>query len=129
MGKSWKGKKEQVIKLAEETQFLLHNNGKKVDPDIFKQMPKRQWKSLQLIYVEDAHFGLNPWQKPYCLFKYSKISYELKVTDPIAIDKIEKKGKKISEKCLLTVSMATPFKSPAYEKEFCWKMVAGIIEL
>ena len=68
------------------------------------------------------------WLCEYNKLKCSKIIYELKVTDPIVVDKI-RKGQNISRKCLLTISMATPYKSQSYDKEYCWKMIAGVVEL
>jgi hypothetical protein len=116
---------EQYIK---NTADLLHNKESKVDPEIFTQMPRNRWKSLQLIQVIDPSFSLNPWKKTHCTFNYSGTSYKLKVTDPAIINKI-KKGVEISKKCLFTISMATPYKTPAYKIPYCWKMVAGVIEL
>jgi len=117
-----------VSQYVENTENLLHNKENKVDPDIFIQMPRQQWKSLQLIRVANPDFGLNPWQKKRCIFRYSGVRYELKVTDPVIINKINNK-ENISKNCLLIISMATSFKTPAYEKPYCWKMVAGVIEL
>jgi hypothetical protein len=107
---------------------LLHNQDNKVDPDIFTRMPRNNWKSLQLICVTNPNFGLNPWRKKRCIFRYSGIMYELKVTDPAIISKIGN-GQAISQDCLFTISMATPYKSPSYEEPYCWKMVAGVVEL
>jgi len=39
---------EDALKYVEEDVVLLHNEDKKVDPEIFKSVPKEQWKSLQL---------------------------------------------------------------------------------
>jgi len=120
-----------IFEYIENEKYLLHNKDKKVDPEIFNTLPKHQWRSLQLISVTKPCFKPNPWndrKHPICTFVYSEYTYELKITDPIIIHKI-KNDAKISEKCLFTVSMATPFKSPSYEKPYCWKMVAGVIEL
>jgi hypothetical protein len=107
---------------------LLHNQESKVDPDTFLPIPRNQWKSLQLIRVNGLSFSLNQWKKTHCTFNYYGVSYSLKVTEPVIIDKI-KNGNSVSRKCLLTISLATPYKTPAYDKEYCWKMVAGVIEL
>jgi hypothetical protein len=118
----------EVEQYIENTPRLLHNRQSKVDPEIFEKMPRSQWKSLQLICVTNPDFGLNPWRKKRCIFTYSGTPYELKVTDPIIIAKMEN-GDNISNECLLTISMATPYKPPSYEKPYCWKMVAAVIEL
>lgn len=118
----------RIIQYIDNSLYLLHNQDNKVDPEIFTEMPRQNWKSLQLIHVTNPCFGLNPWMKKRCIFSYSGISYELKVTDPAIIVKI-KNGQAISKDCPLTVSMTTPFKSPSYNKPYCWKMVAGVVEL
>jgi len=117
-----------ILRYVENTRNLLHNQDKKVDPDIFTDMPRKRWKSLQLIRVVNPDFGLNAWGKKRCIFMYAGINYELKVTDPAIIHKIECGGV-ISRECLLTISMTTPFKTPSYEKPYCWKIVAGVVEL
>lgn len=122
---------KDITRYIEDTKNLLHNQEKKVDPEIFKQISRNEWRSLQLIRVSNPNFVTNPFnsqENPICTFPYSKIVYELKVTDPIIIDKV-RKDEHISKECLLTISMATPFKTPAHDKEYCWKMVAGVIEL
>jgi len=119
-----------ISKYIENTSQLLHNQDKKVDPEIFGTMLRSQWKSLQLIEVIDAKFYSKQWEKTnyYCIFTYSGIQYDLKLTDPLAIHKVESKHP-FTGRCLLSISMATPWKTPAYDKPYCWKMVAGVIEL
>jgi hypothetical protein len=117
-----------VERYTENTPYLLHNQDRKVDPDIFTQIPRNQWKSLQLIRVNDLIASLNQRRKAHCTFNYSGVSYRLKVTDPTIIDKINK-SHNISKQCLLTISMATPWAAQGNEKPYCWKMVAGVIEL
>jgi len=117
-----------INQYVEDTPNLLHNQESKVDPEIFSQIPQNRWRSLQLVSVTNPNFGLNPWGKKRCIFRYSGIRYELKITDPIVIEKITN-DEDISSECLLTISLATPYKSPSYEKKYCWKMVAGVIEL
>jgi hypothetical protein len=117
-----------IERYIENTPNLLHNQESKVDPDIFTQIPRNQWKSLQLVSVTNPNFFLNRYEKKRGTFLYSGNRFDLKVTDTVIIDKINK-SHNISKQCLLTISMATPFKTPAYDKEYCWKMVAGVIEL
>jgi hypothetical protein len=119
---------KDVEQYIQNTQYLLYNCDKKVDPHIFKNMPTEKRKSFQLIRVTGETFELNHWNKPLCSFTYSGTSYKLKVTDPIIISKIQN-GENISQNCLLTISMATPYQPKSYDKPYCWKMVAGVIEM
>ena len=82
---------DSLNQYIENTPNLLHNQESKVDPEIFTQMLRNGWRSLQLISVTNPSFGLNPWRKKRCIFRYSGITYELKVTDPAIINKIENK--------------------------------------
>jgi hypothetical protein len=130
----WKRLKQltvnEIEKYIEETKLLLHSHDNKVDPTIFSTLPHSSWKSLQLIKVNDAEFFSRQYEniECFCSFTYSGTHYRLKLTVIIAIDKI-KIGAHLNSRCLLTVSMTTPFKTPAYEIPYCWKMVAGVIEL
>lgn len=120
-----------VTQFIDNTGILLHSQDNKVGPQIFNKLPRNKWKSLQLIHVTNPRFKLNPWKShghPICDFVYSGAIYTLKITDPLIISKI-KKSKDISTKCLFTVSMTTPYPSPAYKIIYCWKLIAGVIEL
>lgn len=117
-----------IERYIEDTPDLLHNQESKVDPDIFLQIPHNQWKSLQLISVNGLSFSLNQWKKTHCTFIYYGVSYNLKVTEPVIIDKIKNRDS-VSRKCLLTISLATPWAAQKNEKLYCWKMIAGVIEL
>jgi len=119
---------EDALEYIEEDVLLLHNDDKKVDIDFFKSTPKEQWKSLQLIQAERVHFSKNPWGKCECNFRYYRCYYDLKITDPKVIDRLDA-GEEIARKCLLTISMGGPYDRNNSGKNQCWKMVAGVIEL
>ncbi len=118
-----------ALDFAEDTDFLLHNNQRKVDPAIFQTLPASSLKSLQLIHVSDATFNyVKAWDRPEVSFTYSDYYYDLKVTDLLIIARL-KNADSISSECLLSVSMATPYQAQCDEKPYCYKMVAGVIEL
>lgn len=63
-----------IDKYVDDTENLLHNQEKKVDPEIFKQISRNEWRSLQLIRVHNPNFRLNPFnsqENPICSFSYS----------------------------------------------------------
>lgn len=121
--------KEKALSYAEDTKLILHNNQRKVDPDIFKTLPKSSWKSLQLIYVSDANFKyIKKWDRSEVSFTYSNRKHKIKITDLLIIDRL-KKDKSINHECLLSVSLAAPYQAKCDDKPFCYKMVAGVIEL
>jgi hypothetical protein len=71
---------------------------------------------------------MNRFNKPYASFNYKSIPYDLKITDPIFIEKL-KKNNNFHLECLLTISMGAPYQAPCDNKPYCYKMVAGVIEL
>lgn len=119
---------EDTLEYIEEDVLLLHNDDKKVDIVFFKSIPKEKWKSLQLIQTKCISFGKNPWNKWKCNFRYCRRYYDLKITDPIVIDRLGA-GEEIAQKCLLTISMGGPYDRDDSGIKQCWKMVAGVIEL
>jgi hypothetical protein len=118
---------EDALRYVEEDVLLLHNHDKQVDPGYFISIPKEQWKSLQLIKVRNAMFSKNPWNKWKCNFEYHGCHYELTPSDPKVIDRLDA-GEKIARKCILTISLTTPFAHEDDPKQ-CWKLVAGVVEL
>jgi len=119
---------EDILKYVDEDPLLLHNDDKKVDPEYFTSIQKKQWKSLQLIQARDVRFGKNPWNKWKCYFSYYHHCYELSITDAEVRDHLNAGGK-IARKCFLTISMGGPYDRDNSGKKFCWKMVAGVVEL
>ncbi|MFC1676809.1 hypothetical protein ACFL3G_07095 [Planctomycetota bacterium] len=119
---------EDVLQYIEESTLLLHNDDKKVDSSFFNGIPKEQWKSLQLIRPNRVNFSKNPWNDWECRFIYSRHFYDLKIIDPVVVNRL-KAGEKISQKCILIISMGGPYDRNNSGIKQCWKMVAGVIEL
>ncbi len=116
---------DEIIKYTENSHFLLHNHDKKVLPSYFRdEIPSSQWKSLQLIQVENSLFSKKPRGKIKCDFIYSSQSYTLPAPCPEADSYLRQGGSYI-----LTISLAGPFAREIGDEEYCYKMVAGAIKL
>ncbi|MCK4888161.1 MAG: hypothetical protein KAS96_12295 [Planctomycetes bacterium] len=115
---------DDVLQYVGDTMPLLHSNTKRVNPAIFENMPRNEWRSLQLIRVA-VHFN-DYFGKPHARFDYNS-EHNLKVTDPVFNERHQNLNFKID--CLLTVSMAAPYKAPCDDIPYCYKMVAGAIKL
>ena len=122
-------KPRDLLKYCEDDSIILHNHKDRVPPDEFSQKPKCKWKSLQLIHSKRVDFYQNPWGKWCVSFSYGdRQCLELKLTDPILLSRLSNR-KTISRSCILTISLGTPFRRQPSDIEFCWKMVAGVVEL
>lgn len=111
---------------AENTRCLLHNQGRSVCVSSFSSMERGDWKSLQLIRVQNARFFQDDYmgkKKRKCSFRYNDISYTFPVTCP-NFDKYLNS----TLPCYLTISMSGPIAFDEDTESSCWKMVAGIIE-
>jgi len=119
-----------MLRYCEDDSLILHNHDNNVAPEFFSQMPKSQWKSLQLVHNSSVTFVRNPWGKWRAhLRDAARVSLDLKVTDPIVLEKL-RNAENISRDCILTVSLATPWKpKDSEEPQLCYKMVAGVVEL
>ncbi len=116
---------DEIMKYIEKSRSLLHNYDNKVlFSEFTDKIPILQWKSLQLIQVRNAKFLKNPWDKTECGFCYSSEWYTLKAPCPEADSCLGQRGNYI-----LTISMAGPYARNKGDKEYCYKMVAGVIEL
>jgi len=119
-----------VLRYCEDDSIVLHNHDNNVAPEFFSQIPKSQWQSLQLVHNPNITFMRNPWGKCRAHFRdAAQISLDLKVTDPTVLEKL-RNAESISRDCILTVSLATPWKpNDSDQPELCYKMVAGVVEL
>ncbi len=121
---------EDALEYIEEDIFLLHNDDKKVDIEFFESVPKEQWKSLQLIRSGNVKFNRDEYdnRKWRVCFSYGRNYLDLKLTDVVLSGRL-RNNEKISSECMLTVSLATPWKRDDKTPERCYKMIAGVIEL
>ena len=122
---------QDLLKYCQDDTVILHTHQDYVPPEFFTTHPKTEWRSLQLVHTSNVRFVLNPWQKWRARFHDgTRTQLALKITDPVVLDKL-RNGTNISENCIMTVSLATPWKPPdkPEEPERCYKMVAGVVEL
>lgn len=119
-----------VLRYCEDDSLVLHNHDNNVAPEFFTQIPKSQWQSLQLVHNSSVAFVRNPWGKwRVHLRDAARVCLDLKVTDPIVLERL-RNAESISTDCILTVSLATPWKpKDSDERKLCYKMVAGVVEL
>jgi hypothetical protein len=122
---------KDLLKYCEDDSVILHNHQEYVPPEFFTKLPKSKWRSLQLVHNTKVKFERaykpNQWR---VVFRNGKGHVlDLKLTDPLISDRL-RKNEKISNNCILTVSLATPW-SPqgSNQPERCYKMVAGVVGL
>lgn len=122
---------QDLLEYCEDDTVILHNHQEYVLPEFFTKLPKSKWKSLQLVHNQKVKFRRaydpNKWR---VFFRDGKgHTLDLKLTDPLISDRL-RNNEKISNNCILIVSLATPW-SPkgSNQPERCYKMVAGMVEL
>lgn len=123
-------KRRDVLKYCKDEEVILHNDTDRVTPSLFTKLPKSKWSSLQLVHSKNVHFYCDPWGHWRAYFSYSpRKTLDLKITDPFILERL-KKNEQIKPECILTISMGTPYRRPnSSDPEYCWKMIAGVIEL
>ncbi|GAB4335910.1 MAG: hypothetical protein Kow0089_05880 [Desulfobulbaceae bacterium] len=125
----WSAK--QIKPFIESKGIILHTASDRVDTSYFDSLPPEQWKSLQLVKSK-VTFSKDSWDTRRWRASFKDGSGNLlylKVTDPVISDKLDQ-GKNVSQKCLLTVSLAGPWApDDGSQPERCYKLVAGVIEL
>lgn len=122
---------EDVLKYCEGNEIILHNDADHVDASALDALDKKRWKSLQLVRVQDAVFERDRYKNTRWRVTFTDGSgneLRLKLTDPVAHNKLARKVK-IGPKCLLTISLAGPWRPTPVVPKRCYKLVAGVIEL
>jgi hypothetical protein len=122
----------QLLDHCEEDAVILHNDSDSVEADQFKTMPRKQWKSLQLIRCRKTRFYSTTWEgksRWRVTIRHGANSLlDLGLTDPVVIDRLNK-GEDISRDCILTISLAGPWSPDGIQPKRCYKLVAGVIEV
>ena len=115
---------------CENAETILHNHDNFVDLAYFATIPKRQWKSLQLVRPTSVEFYATTWENKKrwrVLLRHGKNNQlDLPLTDPKAIERLNS-SEAISPNCLLTISLGGPWPSDSVTPK-CYKLVAGVIE-
>ena len=130
--KNDKMKPEELLDYCEDSQTILHNDEKSIPFEYFNTIPSREWKSLQLVNQKNVNFPYTDWPEgrkyKACLRIGKGLSLYLPLTDPYILHKL-KRDETISKNCIITVSIATPWKKDAETPPKCYKVAAGVIEL
>jgi len=122
---------QDLLKYCEDDNVILHNHEDYVLPELLSEKASSERKSLQLIHSVNVKFNhdLYDRRKWRVSFQYGRKNYWiLKLTDVVLSDRL-RKNEKISNECILTISLATPWKRDDKTPERCYKMVAGVVEL
>ncbi len=118
-----------VLRYCESGGHLFYNTGDCVAWDELQRLPSEARRSLQLIRCSRTIFyrttSSRGKRQARVRFSYGRVEYDLVVTDLIAEEKVYE-GTSIGSKCLLTISLAGKV-SERYP--YCYKLVAGVIEL
>lgn len=88
-------------------------------------------RTLQLIEVKSLYCyrnARNRWKAKILDEGYYFSDFELSITDPIALEKLNQ-GKSLSPHCLICISLSKPWQATPIDDFLCYRLVAGIIEL
>jgi hypothetical protein len=123
---------ESIAGFAVQPEFILHNRGRSVSPDVIAAKPAAQRITLQLIRVDDFTVRDNTRDSDYLgkrrwvgRVRYKGTEIETNITDPVYHVKLGN-GHQPASSCLLTMSLSMPWPKEAPK---CWKLIAGVIEL
>ncbi len=133
---SWKAtrrlKLTEILKYVDPTTPVLHSPGDRVAPSFLRELPPKQWTSLQLVRPEKLEFTRHHWEPNRWVANFRDAKgncYSLKVTDPEVTLRLEK-GERISQRSLLTVSLTKPWSANVEaQPPLCYKIVAAVMEL
>jgi len=122
---------QDLLKYCEDDNLILHNHEDYVLPELLYEKALSERKSLQLIRSVNVKFNRDLYdrRKWRVFFQYGGKNYlDLKLTDVVLSDRL-RNDEKIGPDCILTISLATPWKRDENTPERCYKMVAGVVEL
>lgn len=119
----------QMLKYCDDDSTILHSGTDSVLATFFENLPRKKWKSLQLIRNKNVSFHLDYLGKRRAFFRDGKRQYlELAVKDPVFLNKLVKE-EDVSSDCIMTISLAGPWAPSITEPKRCYKLVAGVVEL
>jgi putative nucleic acid modification protein with dual OB domain len=111
---------------------VLHTHNDRVAPSVLRALPPAEWKSLQLIRPRQLEFARHFHEENRWVAEFKDAAgnlYSLRITDPIITRRLEA-GEKITQDCLLTVSLTKPWTNdPNVRPPMCYKLVAAVMEL
>ncbi len=112
-----------------DSELLYADQGRAIPYMYLKeQVPLR---TLQLIEVKSLSCQRNDrgkWRAMIRDEQYHLSYFELSITDPLALEKLNQ-GQSLSSHCLLCMSLGQPWRPTPVDELFCYRLVAGVIEL
>ncbi|NEP90748.1 MAG: hypothetical protein F6K18_30245 [Okeania sp. SIO2C2] len=128
-------KVEEILKYCNNSDYILHNSRKYVNPSYLKTVPFHRRRTIEIVKVKKQNFSVSRNEEGkfrgsiknnngYLLLNNAKI------TDPEFIKDLENRSSLTSNNLLVTISLSMPYApSPNWEGEPpCWKLIANIIE-
>lgn len=88
-------------------------------------------RTLQLIEVKSLSCYKNSrdrWRARILDEKYDFADFDLSITDPIALDKLNRGGQ-LSSHNLICMSLGQPWQATSADELMCYRLIAGIIEV
>lgn len=128
---------EEACKYCESSRTILHTPGADPIPERYfrlKRLPKKDWKSLQLIFVSNVEFSEAESEKLHIRFAaQNREKYDLRITDDRFTERLSQSNAPEKDAgFLLLLSLTRPWKhyrAPRSKPFKCYKLVAGIIEI
>jgi len=127
----------EIIGKAEIANLLKYREAELLFPQYGKSIPyaylqtQAPVRSLQLVEVKSFVCHQNSqgkWRGIIADEKYDFADMELSITDPVALEKLNR-GQTISPHCLLCLSLSQPFQKEPTSPPLCYRLIAGVIEL
>ena len=123
---------QEMLRYCDDSAPILYNAFDRVDPAQLTALASSDWKSLQLVHASRVTFSRDSFDPRGWRAQFQDAGgahYNLKVTDPVARDRLNR-GKTLGPNCLLTVSLAEPWaRADGSKAAFCYKLVAAVIQL
>ena len=118
-----------LLKYRRDDPVILHNHERFVSPDLFQDLPRSEWRSLQLVHHRHVSFQPDYWDKWRANFPDGQgYLLSLPVKDPAALAGLMA-GQTVGPDCMLTVSLAGPWRLDEATPWRCYKLVAGVVQL
>jgi len=123
-----------VLKYCSEKSVILHGHTKVVEPALLDGIAPEQWASLELRRLPRVKFEPDDkkpgrWVASFRAGGTSGASYSLRVTDPVAEERL-KGGEDLNGEWLATISLTEPISYPEYNlPALCYKLVAALMPI
>ena len=136
-------KPEDIFRYCESEKDILHNKGKAVPLSVLKQLPLHRRRTLQLVPIKEFEIkqeeddeGNIKWRASLVAANGAELE-DASITDPVFVEQLNNAGIpddvgsfSANSVRFATVSLGMPWQIPNSTSEpFCYKLIAGIIEI